>query len=38
MFRDQSLKPELAGFAEQVRPDFTLLEGIDENAFRSARQ
>jgi hypothetical protein len=36
MFRDQSLKSELARLAEQIRADFSLFEIAHENAIRSA--
>jgi hypothetical protein len=36
MLGDQTLQPEFAGLAEQVRPDFTLLEFAEEDAIRSA--
>jgi hypothetical protein len=31
MFRNQSLEPELASLAEQMRADFALLEGCEED-------
>ena len=34
MLRDESLKPKLAGFEEQVRSDLALLKGIDEYPLR----
>jgi hypothetical protein len=38
MFRDKALKPELAGFAKQVRADLSLLKRADENPLRPACQ
>ena len=37
-FRRQTLKPELARLAEQVRPDFSLFEIAHEDAVRSVSQ
>ena len=34
MFRNQSLEAELAGFAEEIWSDFSLLKGIDEDPLR----
>ena len=36
MLGDETLQPELAGLAGQVRPDLALLKGIDEDPLRSA--
>jgi len=38
MLRNQSLKPEFAGFAEQVGADFALFEIAHEDAIRPASQ
>ena len=33
-----ALQPQVAGSAEEVRPDLTALERVDEDALLSARQ
>jgi hypothetical protein len=37
-FRDQALQAHIAGGAEEIRADLTLLEWADEVAGRPARQ
>jgi hypothetical protein len=38
MPRDKTFEPKLAGLAEEVRADFTLLKGAEENPLRADGQ